>query len=87
MSEANISNECKARIDKINLLVKTANDSLEEIKILNERVTAAENLLEKVKKTASQGIKEAYAEGYKKAKEENSGGNSENDDKKLELKD
>ncbi len=82
-----ISDSCKENITNINVMV---NRAVKEIKIANARAESAEKMLEELRITAQNEIKNAYAEGYKKgleSKSSNDGGTSKSkDDTKLVLK-
>jgi len=82
----NISNICQKEIETLNNLI---NQTKQEIEIARTRAQSAEKMLEIIKKTASQEIKNAYLLGYKTAQTEiddTSGGRKEENDKKLVLK-
>ena len=76
---------CKKEIDNLNKLLNVA---LTEIKVAKSRAKTAEDMLCKIKNSASSEIQKAYMLGYKNAKKEiddNSGGRENEDFKKLVL--
>ncbi len=83
----NISKECQENIYKINLLI---NKAVKEIKIANARAESAEKMLEQLRTIASNEMKKAFDEGYKKGLQsissDESGGHSKEDESKLVLK-